>query len=768
MIKGTHRLERLHDLFLYLTVGLGFAALVTSHSAQWWVVIGFPAAMVGADLFQRHRTAEAWHQQLWNGLILLAALLSVVDYLFNPLIDIMAIGARFVLVLIVIKLFSRRGARDEFQIYALSFLTLGAASTLSQDFFFGIFFALYVLTGTFALALLHLKTEAKRAPQFAARKSSFVDGLYASILAGISLLILVSSLLVFFAFPRIGLGLFADTARDSISIAGFSDSIEVGDHGSIRDNPTVVMRVEFDGGRPDSYGGYRWRVMTFDTFDGRGWSRSIVDSERRLSHGSRREYELDFLHTSEMEAHLAANPTETMEIYVEPLGRNVIPIVWPATDLRMGKADTPQILQRSTPRLEVDAYGDLHHDMSGDIGISYQLVVRSPPRAAQLRRSTGAELSPEEAERYLQLPDIDPRIGDLAVDLTESADNNFDSAHRVAQYLRENYDYTLDLPELSGSDPVAEFLFDHRRGHCEYFATAAAVLLRSAGVPTRVVNGFLGGTWNEVGDYLTVRQGDAHAWIEVFVPDMGWIPVEPTPAIESTFLERWRFARLLSDGVDAMRHGWTLWFLEYDLRRQARLFRNLAQAIAPAGSEAEDRRDDGAGNDERESLPLRWIIFWTGWLVLLILVSLRSRGGPQGPRWKLTLRLVVATCAAALWVGWFQGWHWHWTSMGAISGFAAAFTPLALQLRKTPADLRLVTALFSSIEARGARSDLERRPAEGPDAYLLRLAKRRPPARSPLMEFRKIYLDVRFGGGTLSKEGRRKLRSLARAVRAEL
>src|SRR5699024_1231471 len=113
-----------------------------------------------------------------------------------------------------------------------------------------------------------------------------------------------------------------------------------------------------------------------------------------------------------------------------------------------------------------------------------------------------------------------------------------------------NFQYTLDLPKTTG-EPVEDFLFNTQRGHCEYFASSAVLMLRSIGVPARMVNGFLGGTWNDVGDYLTVRQGDAHAWVEVFVPKLGWIPFDPTPPLEISFSARSGFFLFLSDFHDA-------------------------------------------------------------------------------------------------------------------------------------------------------------------------------------------------------------------------
>ncbi len=771
MNPAARRLIKLHDIFLYVSIFISFLAVITAYSTPLWLTLGFPVGMVGAHLFYRSGRAKPSHNRWWNALILAVAALSLFDYLFNTLIDVMAIGVRFVLVLTLIKLFSRQGPRDEFQLYALSFLTLAGASALSEQFFFGIYFGLYVLTGTFALALLHLKTEAQKSLPLDALRHSPFDRLYATILATISLMIFASSLLVFFAFPRIGLGFFADPARSSIPISGFSDTIDFGAHGSVRDNPTVVMRVEFEDGPPDDYAGYRWRVMAFDEFDGQSWNRTDRRSERRLSHGLNRNYDLRSLYTGPMRRELGDEAIQ-MEIYLEPLGRNVVPTIWPTTNLRMGAADTPRMLNHATAFLKTDGYGDLHHSLSGDIGLSYQITVATPPSPQTILGAQGQPLSPAEEKRYLQLPDVDPRVSDLAVDLTEGASGNYEKAEVVGQYLTTSYDYTLDLPELEGSDPVAEFLFDHREGHCEYFATTAAVLLRSAGVPTRVVNGFLGGDWNDVGEYLTVRQGDAHAWIEVYVPDMGWVPYDPTPAIESSFLDRSGLGRFLSDSADALRHGWTRWFLEYDLRRQVRFFRDIADALSPASDDDDHRREgsrtDEEDDDEGQTVPLRIIVFLGGWLVLVGTSYIRGRTYRDVTHWRFAAGLTLGVVAGAAWVGWFQGYQWWWTTTGAVSVFVASAIPAWQRRARLPSDLRLATALFDGIERRATRRDLARRPGEGPGTYLERLAGEKPTAAAQLRVFRKLYLEARFGRRQLDDAHRDKLKQSARAVRSAL
>ena len=762
------RLNGIHDAFLYLALLLGFIAVVTGHHTPIWLLVGFPLGVVGAHFFQRAELASPSHNRWWNALIIVVAIALLIEYLINPLVDVMALGVRFVLILTLIKLFSRQGARDELQIYALSFLTMGAASTLYEDFLYGILFGLYVLSGTFGLALFHLKTEANRHRRATLVRRSPFDKLYVGILAGISVLIVASSLLIFFGFPRIGLGLFADQSRDSISIAGFSEEVEVGDHGTIRDDPSVVMRVEFEGERPQDYASYRWRTMTFDHYDGRRWGRQLRDTDQRASQSGSRRYDLRHLYRPHLRQ-LFDDEALQVEVYLEPLGSNVLPTLWPTTQIQLGDADTSPLFGASRPRLRFDDYGDLRHTLDGNIGLSYELTVQNRPPDQHLRRQSGRELNPDDAERYLQLPAIDPRVKELAERLTADADSNYEKAEAISAHFAAEFQYTLDLPQIRGDDPVAEFLLDHRAGHCEYFATSAVLLLRSVGVPTRLVNGFLGGTWNDVGDYLTVRQGDAHAWIEIFVPELGWVPVEPTPPIESSFLERSGIHQFVSDSVDTMRHTWTVWFLEYDLQTQISLFREIGQTLAPQGVDISDtsEQDEEKESDE-QPLPIRPYVFWGGWLLLLLGTLWRGRTHPHVDSGRYAFGLLAGMCLAAVWAGWFQGWHMGWTGAAAVSVFAVGALPAALRYSQMPSEIRLATRLFEDIERCAERRDVARHPDEGPGDFLRRIGAHVPTAADDAAQFRSLYLDIRFGGRELSEEKQKRLRRTAQAVTSAL
>ena len=120
------------------------------------------------------------------------------------------------------------------------------------------------------------------------------------------------------------------------------------------------------------------------------------------------------------------------------------------------------------------------------------------------------------------MPKLSSRVTQLAADWTASATTPLEKARTVENQLRTGFGYDLSSPSGGASDPLDHFLFESRRGHCEYFSTAMAILLRVAGVPTRNVTGFVGGSYNRFGQYYSVREGDAHSWVEAWIDGSGW------------------------------------------------------------------------------------------------------------------------------------------------------------------------------------------------------------------------------------------------------
>jgi transglutaminase-like putative cysteine protease len=388
------------------------------------------------------------------------------------------------------------------------------------------------------------------------------------------------------------------------AVAGFSDVVSLGQFGAtIQPNPQVVLRVEFPDVRPTEMGSLHWRGRSYDHFDGVSWSRS----ERiRPSGGASSWYQTRW-----------PSPRVTQNIY--------------------GTLMESRVLFGLHPMIDVDPETPIHPlvDNVGDFffwGSSTPVYTARSllggPAAEELRLASG-NFVPDQ-RFYLQLPPLPERVRTLADSLTRGRETRYDQVARIEGWLRSEFSYTLELPRTADEATLDHFLFERRAGHCEYFSTAMVVLLRSLGIEARNVNGFLGGTWSELGSYLAVTQNDAHSWVEVWFPSFGWVTFDPTPAgsggmrAATSWFWPGRFF------LDAVQHRWGKWVLDYSLRDQSHV---LAQALSSL--ERDGARADGgaAGRAVRLAVLLLVVLLATA----LTLWARRSRAVPYETRVYLDL-----------------------------------------------------------------------------------------------------------------------------------
>ena len=225
--------------------------------------------------------------------------------------------------------------------------------------------------------------------------------------------------------------------------------------------------------------------------------------------------------------------------------------------------------------LMLDKTGSLSNPLHNFTTVHYDAESEIPRIPADLLRAAPAVYDQPFRELYLQLPKLDPRIPALAKQIVGRSNNPYEQAHAIEMYLRSHYGYTLDLSGPPQTDPLAYFLFQKRAGHCEYFAAAMTVMLRSLGVPARYVNGFLPGEYNSVGGDFIVRARDAHSWVEVFFPGYGWITFDPTPAGPEPQGNLFARLSLYWDYFDLQ---WKEWVINYDFIHQYTLAQNLQRS----------------------------------------------------------------------------------------------------------------------------------------------------------------------------------------------
>lgn len=371
-------------------------------------------------------------------------------------------------------------------------------------------------------------------------------------LRGVGRLLLIGlplALACFWLFPRLSSPLWGVPER-AVGTPGLSDSMEPDQWLDLMADDTPALRVQFFGPVPQPEQRY-WRGPVLTRFDGHVWTRDRNIDYRRpaqVTHeGPGWDYQIDY----------------------EPTDRRLLV----ALDLPTAAPDGTAL--------------------NGEMTLSSQRPLSALTRwrlhSAPATRFD-AELSPYQRRAALQLPaNFNPRTAALARQWRQEAgDHDAAVVRRALDWITADFSYTLDTP-AAGRDPVDAFLFDYKAGFCQHFSSAFVVLMRNAGIPARVVTGFAGGTRNRLGNYWVVRRMDAHAWAEVWLPQRGWVRVDPTAAVaperildtledrlpagaDLNLQQRWLQAGQIGDWL---RRGWNDLVLSFDARRQQQLLQPL-------------------------------------------------------------------------------------------------------------------------------------------------------------------------------------------------
>lgn len=293
---------------------------------------------------------------------------------------------------------------------------------------------------------------------------------------------------------------------DPHSYYGFTERLDLDYRGRLDDH----LALEVRSSRPEY-----WRGMAFDHYDGRSWTMTRPDQVQTLDSGS-----LDYPLPRQQLAIFGAPEVET--IYVQQDQSNLVLLPSDARELYF-----PSSL------LYLDDYGSLRSPVTLDQGLYYSIESEPETWDPQLLESAGSlgHAYLTKLAGYLELPaDFPARDVALARSLTAGAVGPYRKIQRICTYLRRTYPYDLSIPHFPRSaDQVDYFLFDEKRGYCEHFASALAVLARAVGVPTRLVTGYAPGRYDVFTGYWNIRTSDAHAWVEAYLPGIGWVPFDATP-----------------------------------------------------------------------------------------------------------------------------------------------------------------------------------------------------------------------------------------------
>ena len=467
--------------------------------------------------------------------------------------DPFAASLRLLLWLSAVKLVAARTSRDYFYLGMLAFVQLLAASLFVVGVSYLLLLCAFLSLGVLSYAAYEIKRGAESASKTVGgpRMPRLARALATTgvvLTAGI----LLASVALFFIIPRAqGTGHLALQTDYSI---GFATQVNLGLTGALSVDPSPVMRVEpLDGSPLESL---RWRGLRLFVFDGVRWSAPETSAGRSL-----RSRQGGFLRGPERRR--GEGRRVRYRVSLEPL----------PTDALFLAGETEQV-RAAFPRLLIHEENILRvPDYLGQ-GLRYEATSWLVDRDAVQPNDVIELFSERFQQKYLRLPELDPRVEPLAAEITAGAESPLEKARRLETQLKTSYGYTLELPARRAEDPLAHFLFERREGHCEYFASAMAVMLRTLGIPSRLVGGFAGGVRNPLTGLYVLRSSDAHSWVEAYIPGYGWLEFDPTP-------ERPAHLGGLLTGLwmywDAVQAGWMDWVVDYDASRQIELARAVQQ-----------------------------------------------------------------------------------------------------------------------------------------------------------------------------------------------
>jgi hypothetical protein len=535
---------------LFLNI-LAFLVYMTTGFAPTALAIGFLAIHAGLWLLGQQSITQVWVVPaacvtlfVWNGLQ------------WNDGVPIILVLSSYTAGTLALQTLTCRDFRGVRQNLILSNMLVLASSAMNVNFFLPLALFPYLFQGLRMLFLLGACEQRE-----AATSALFIDctGMSWRSRTFVFLMLAALWLTLFYVTPRGDV--IGTSSVSSRRLIGFSESLQLGEVGSLLDNPTVVMRVRplmTENNAPGvirQITSTRLRGCSFVAYKRGNWSRASYGSysvNMRRNRGELRIRQYDDNRSRLL-----------LEIMLESTDPPVLFI-----------PEHTEMIFSSLPLLNVQTDGSVSFFQRRPGTEVYRAMIR----LGRLNPGSFQTFESYEFPMYLR-PYIDPgdsseMVKDLALSITQGTRTFHESVLAVQSYLRRTCTYSLESTIPPGiRDPTAYFLFQSRSGSCEHFASALVLLLRSLGIPARPVNGYVLEEWNEFGNFFTVRQSDAHSWAEVFYPERGWTTVDPTPPNS-------RQASGLGENLIELRELWSrfeafwlVYFYSFDHQTQIRGFR---------------------------------------------------------------------------------------------------------------------------------------------------------------------------------------------------
>jgi protein-glutamine gamma-glutamyltransferase len=486
----------------------------------------------------------------WNVAISVAAVWGAAGFLAG-VHDLLDATLAMLVILMANKLLTLQRLPDCLHLFVISFLEFLAAAVLTDEVYYALAFLIYLLVAMWALLLYHLSSEAAinngtpgHIPKGDAVPISSGFFWTTTLMAVVAVMVTIG---IFMIMPRVGFGLFQKVAGAPIRTSGFSEHVDLGVMGGVKLDPTLVMRVRVSE-RESINDHMYFRGAAFDRYTGQAWMNTLA-THRSLPRAD------DGVFTVSLNAQAGNHgPMVVQDVLIEALDTSVlfgVPFV--------------KEFRANVQSMQGDGQGGFSVPYPSPTRFRYT-ATSIPNRLTEADEKAVTLQYPQEIlEYFLPLPPFSPRVAQLAHSVSEHARTVYGKIVAVQRHLLNNYRYSLDVGTRVSATPVQDFLFARKTGYCEHYASAMVVMLRTLGIPARLVTGFLTGEWNNFGQYYIVRQQDAHAWVEVFFPESGWITFDPTPAIAK---EESGLAKRIGNVIDSLRLSWDRFVIHYSFRHQ--------------------------------------------------------------------------------------------------------------------------------------------------------------------------------------------------------
>ena len=557
-----------------------FGAVAVSGVLPLPILVIFPVVFVVSLL--GHRPLAGRRVASVIVLLLLAVLLFGSVWL--SLLDLVVAAVSFATLVTCHRMLAEPTPQASRQVLLSGLLLVAGGAALTGEALFAILMVAFFFAASWSMAWLVLARDDAHleAPERRAISRQLLTGGVATLIMG----------LVFFVlFPRLSWNLANRRSAGGLGgVTGMSETVKLGGGGDIKTSARVAFRVTLtpDPNREhlDAY----FVGRHFDAFDGLEWrstgkpgaaaSWASVRKHARRAPMISQEYELTAAFGSRTLVALETVATITRARAITLSGAQVMPVVLVPDD---------------------QVFGTLEGNVVTYLATSDQTpqVDRAPPSAAAS-----------------QIPQHDPRIEQLANEITADTVDPLAIANKLEAQLKQRYAYTLDLPG-DVADPLADFLFVRRAGHCEDFATALAVMLRLKGIPSRVVTGFFGG--EQAGNRYVVRSGDAHAWVEASI-DGGWRRFDATPDLGRSASGS-RLAAALASAWEKIEEWWRSRVVDYSFQDQLSFARSLVRPSQPQDMDVGPRAPPADRTDQ-----IRVVVGSLGVALLVLALWLRRRG----------------------------------------------------------------------------------------------------------------------------------------------